>query len=38
LIFAERDRKLEQARQRRKEKRQAVRQAVLDGHPANTGT
>jgi len=34
LIFAERDRKLEQARQRRKEKRQAAR----DGHPANTGT
>jgi putative transposase len=38
LIFAERDRKLEQARQRRKEKRQATRQAALDGHPANTGT
>ena len=38
LIFAERDRKLEQARQRRKEQRQAARQAALDGHPANTGT
>jgi putative transposase len=34
-IFAERDRKLEQARQRRKEKRHAGRQAALDGQPAN---
>ncbi len=34
-IFAERDRKLEQARERRKAQRQAARQAVLDGHPAN---
>jgi putative transposase len=33
-IFAERDRKLETARERRKEKRQAARQATLDGHPA----
>jgi putative transposase len=32
LIFAERDRKLEQARQRRKEKRQAARQAAA-GQP-----
>jgi putative transposase len=37
LIFAERDRKLEQARERRKDKRQAARQATLDGHTANTG-
>jgi putative transposase len=34
-IFAERDRKLEQARERRKEKRQAARQAALDGQPDN---
>jgi putative transposase len=34
-IFAERDRKLEQARERRKEKRQVARQAALDGQPAN---
>jgi len=38
-IFAERDRKLEQARERRKEKRhaarQAARQAALDGQHAN---
>jgi putative transposase len=34
-IFAERDRKLEQARERRKEKRHAARQAALDGQPAN---
>jgi putative transposase len=35
LIFAERDRKLEQARERRKEKRQAAHQAAQDGQPAN---
>lgn len=35
LIFAQRDRKLEQARQRRKEKRQAARQAASAGHPAD---
>jgi putative transposase len=35
LIFAERDRKLEQARERRKERRQAARQATAPGHPAN---
>src|SRR5262249_54638952 len=35
LIFAERDRKLEQARERRKEKRHAARQAAQDGQPAN---
>ncbi len=34
LIFAERDRKLEQARERRKEKRHAARQAAA-GQPAN---
>jgi putative transposase len=34
-IFSERDRKLEQARERRKEKRHAARQAALDGQPAN---
>jgi putative transposase len=34
-IWAERDRKLEQARERRKEKRHAARQAALDGQPAN---
>ncbi len=38
LIFAERDRKLEQARERRKQKRQAARQATVDGRPANAGT
>jgi transposase InsO family protein len=37
-IFAERDRKLETARERRKEKRQAKRQTVLDGQPAVTTT
>jgi len=37
-IFAERDRKLEQARERRKAKRQAARQAALDGQPANPTT
>lgn len=35
LIFAERDRKLEQARERRKEKRQAARQAAAAGQPDN---
>ena len=34
-IWAERDRKLEQARERRKEKRHAARQAALDGQPDN---
>jgi hypothetical protein len=34
-IFAERDRKLEQARERRKEKRHAARQAARDGQPDN---
>ena len=33
-IFAERDRKLEAARERRKAKRHAARQAALDGQPA----
>jgi transposase InsO family protein len=33
-IFAERDRKLEAAREGRKQKRQAKRQAALDGQPA----
>jgi putative transposase len=37
-ILAERDRKLETARERRKEKRQAARQAALDGQPAVTTT
>jgi transposase InsO family protein len=37
-IFDERDRKLEVARERRKEKRQAARQAALDGQPANATT
>jgi putative transposase len=37
-IFAERDRKLETARERRKEKRHAARQAALDGQPANATT
>jgi putative transposase len=36
-IFAARDRKLEAARERSKAKRQAARQATLDGLPA-TGT
>jgi transposase InsO family protein len=35
LIFAERDRKLEQARQRRKQKRQAARQAAAAGQHDN---
>jgi putative transposase len=34
-IFADRDRKLEAARERRKQKRQAARQAALDGQPAS---
>jgi hypothetical protein len=34
-LFAARDRKLEQARERRKENRQAARQAALDGQPDN---
>jgi transposase InsO family protein len=34
LIFDERDRKLEAARERRKKKRHAQRQAALDGQPA----
>jgi transposase InsO family protein len=34
-IFAERDRKLEQARERRKAQRHAARQAALDGQPDN---
>jgi transposase InsO family protein len=37
-ILAQRDRKLEAARQRRKEKRQATRQATLDGQPGNATT
>jgi putative transposase len=37
-ILAERDRKLEAARERRKEKRQAGRQAALDGQTANATT
>ena len=37
-IFAARDRKLEAARERRKAKRQAARQAALDGQPANATT
>jgi hypothetical protein len=34
-IFADRDRKLEAASERRKQKRQAARQAALDGQPAS---
>ena len=37
-IFDARDRKLEAARERRKERRHAARQAAQDGQPANTGT
>ena len=37
-IFAARDRKLEAARERRKAKRQAARQATLDGQPATATT
>ena len=37
-ILATRDRKLDEARERRKNKRQAARQAALDGHPANATT
>jgi hypothetical protein len=35
LIIAARDCKLEQARERRKEKRQVARQGASAGHPAN---
>jgi putative transposase len=38
LIFAERDRKLEQARERRKAKRHAARQAARHGQPVNAET
>jgi putative transposase len=38
LIFAARDRKLEQARERRKAKRQAARQAAPNGQPVNPKT
>jgi transposase InsO family protein len=38
LILAERDRKLEQARERRKAQRQAARQAAADGQPENPTT
>jgi transposase InsO family protein len=38
LTFAARDRKLKQARERRKAKRQAARQAVPDGQPVNPKT
>jgi transposase InsO family protein len=37
-ILAERDRKLEAARERRKQKRHAARQAALDGRPENATT
>jgi putative transposase len=37
-IFAARDRKLEDARERRKAKRQQARQATLDGRPATATT
>jgi transposase InsO family protein len=37
-IFAKRDRKLEAARERRKAKRHAARQAALDGQPATATT
>src|SRR5262249_11637288 len=37
-IFAARDRKLEEARGRRRAKRQAARQAALDGQPATSTT
>ena len=37
-IVAERDRKLETARERRREKRHAARQAALDGQPENATT
>ncbi len=37
-ILAERDRKLEAARERRKQKRQAARQAALDGQPETATT
>jgi hypothetical protein len=38
LIFAERGRKLEQARQRREAKHHAVGQAARDGQPINPPT
>jgi hypothetical protein len=38
LIFAERDGKPKQARERRKAKRHAARQAAQDGQPANALT
>jgi putative transposase len=37
-IFDDRDGKLQQARERRKQKRQAARQTALDGQPANATT
>src|SRR5262249_4327092 len=37
-IFDARDRKLQEARERRKAKRHAARQAALDGQPANATT
>ncbi len=37
-ILAERDRKLDAARQRRKEKRQAAHQTTVDGQPGNATT
>jgi putative transposase len=37
-IFDDRDSKLQQARERRKQKRQAARQAALDGQPVNATT
>src|SRR5438270_7707410 len=37
-IFDARDRKLEEARERRKSKRQQARQATPEGQPADTGT
>ena len=37
-IFDARDRKLEEARERRKHRRQQARQANPEGQPANTGT
>jgi hypothetical protein len=37
-ILAERDRKLEAAHEQRKQKRQAARQAALDGQPENATT
>ena len=37
-VFADRDRKLEAARERRKAPRHAARQAALDGQPATSTT